>query len=124
MLYSSYIMNIKYLAKKKHYGLNRVIWEIEDLFLNYRYFHTKMYYLWFSLTENDRERIKARIGGIIKEFILNNEYWEAIAMDILQNGVINIESNMYKYLKKTMFDGKDTEILKWLRDVLDNKGNG
>lgn len=100
--------------KRKRLGIDRFIYELEGLFLNSEYLRNRFYFSWLNLEEKDKAGFRSEVSSLIREHIINREFREAIAKDIIkQEGEgVSIEVNeTFKYLKKRVYKNKAREML-------------
>ena len=50
-----------FVVKRPRYGVDKVLDEIEGMFLNSPYFRNRMYQIWLSLEAKDRKAIRYEI---------------------------------------------------------------
>ena len=105
-----------FAVRKPKYGLEKIVYEIEDLFLNSPYFRGRMYFLWLSLPQRDKDGIKREIKKIIQRELLGEKWVEALAKDIIQvdskgGASVDTSSYVYKYLKAKVFRGDVKKML-------------
>jgi len=101
-------------------GVSKCVVEIEKLFLREGWFHSTLYKVWLSLSTRDKTYVKNKIGRIICRYVLK-DLWLAIARDILKEGGINTELEMYKYINRYVFYGNTRKMLVFLKDVLEKE---
>ena len=110
------------IARRPRYGIEKVLDDIEHIFLNSWHFRGRMYLLWLGLSIEDRHSIRLEIRRCIRNELLGREWWEAISKDIIkvegESVYVDTTSNIYKYLAHKVFSPKKfRDMLIMLRDV-------
>jgi hypothetical protein len=107
--------------KLKKYGLDKVIYNLEGLFLNSRYLRDRFYQIWLGLSEYDKTNFMREVKRIIRKELLGQDFYKAIAKDILGEKGIETKTHLYYYLKTRVYGGDAIELLMDLRDVIEEK---
>ena len=115
---------MRFVYKQKRYGLGRSIQEIERLFLNSKHLQGGFYQPWLSLTAYKRHKFLEEIKGILRRELIGKELMTAIALDILEDGVIKTDTKVYRYLKSKVYKGNLRLMLSEMQSILKESPKG
>ena len=115
---------MRFVYKQKRYGLGRSIQEIERLFLNSKHLQGGFYQPWLSLTAYKRHKFLEEIKGILRRELIGKELMTAIALDILEDGVIKTDTKVYRYLKSKVYKGNLRLMLSEMQSILEASPKG
>ncbi|SRR5258708_20379927 len=107
--------------KKKRYGINKIMYELEGLFLNSRHLENRFYQLWLGLSEYRKERFRQEVKQLIRVELLGREFGLAVAKDIIKDGEVDTKSYLYRYLKSRVYEGNLRLMLSDLQSTLERE---
>jgi len=79
----------------------------------------KFYAAWLILSASLRERYLRTVKETILRDLLSLKFKRALAKDIIQEGVINVDSEIFKYLKRELYRGDSRRLISDLQEVLE-----
>ena len=111
---------LRKVRKKRppRYGIDRVLYQIEGMFLSQRaYFGGGMYQVWINLSNSQKIKVRERLLRVIRRELLGKDFRRALLEDIVEeSGKIRVESALYRYLRSRLFKGNSIKMLRYLRD--------
>ena len=107
---------------RRYTGYKKLERELKSLLESPKYLHGELALVFREVPEAERVQFLRKLKRIIITNLFNEKFLKAIALDILKDGEIKIESNLYQYLAKYVYNGDSRSLLLALQSTLDTKG--
>lgn len=107
---------------RRYTGYKKLERELKYLLESPKYLNGKLALLFREVSEAQRVQFLKKLKRIIITNLFNKRFLKSIALDILKDGEIKIESNLYQYLAKYVYNGDSRSLLLALQSTLDKKG--
>lgn len=104
-----------FLMRTPLFAIDKTAKNVIDIFSK----SPKFYAAWLILSPSLRERYKSIVKHTITRDLLSLNFKRALAKDIIQEGVINVDSEIFKYLKRELYRGDSRRLISDLQEVLE-----
>jgi len=109
------------LNRRRRYGLQKVVYELEGMILNSRHLDGRFYQLWLGLSEYKKLHFMNDVKLLIRKELLGKEFSKAVASSVIREGEVDVKSPLYRYLKSKVYEGNVRMMLSDLQSIIGEK---
>jgi len=118
---------------EKNVILGKSVKGIENLIVKSRNLPGDFYFKYLSLSEKSRERFRKELEEVLLKELLGEDFYLALAKDVIRISEVelgrgfvekveyNIETEVFRYLKRRLYKGNSRELISRLQSVLNKE---